>query len=98
MEQETRNFPTLFLKDVKYVWKYLKYRFESRLVADPDVDDTALDLCKLKVLNNEQSTNWSTEFQRTAKLCMMPEFRLKCHLLSTGKSAAKIIVLPKRFN
>ena len=80
------------------IWKYLKDKFGSGLGAELDAGDIAVDLCTLKMPNNEHFANWSTEFERKAKLCKTTDIILKGYLLSTGRNKAKIRMLPKRLS
>ena len=74
----------------------MREKFGSGLGAELDAGDIGVDLCTLKMPNNEHFVNWSTEFERKAKLCDASEKIVKGYLLSTGKNKAGVRMLPKR--
>ena len=45
------------------IWKYLKERLGSGLGAELDAGDIAVNLCTLKMPNNEHFVNWSTDLK-----------------------------------
>ena len=66
----------------------MKDKFESGYGAELDAGDIAVDLCTLKMANNEHFANWTTKCERKAKLRKAHETILKGYLLFTGENKA----------